>query len=253
MLRLRAFLWCGLCAMLPLNLGCAAGTQGTAVHFRLNNADRVLTHQRRGDWCWAACCEMALKYNMVNDITQEMLVDKLKGKQDDQTAIDAEIVLALATEPTRDTVQLNHAPSRIDVNTQHLTDALFKLGSMYISSDKAIEDFGDGHPVLLGLKDWEGAPAHIVFVTAIEATDHGDVSQPADVLDGIVKFPKTVGRMFGQDRYTLSAIEFFDPMPETGGPTRMTAEEIKPHVRFYLSRKRAREIIDNAHSTVMFH
>lgn len=227
-------------------------------HAKLENAHNVFTEQRRGDWCWAACCEMALKYNGVNDVTQEILVQRFKGSMSDQTAIDGEIILALATDPpppapSMQGVPQNHsgAMGQVKVDLSHVQNALWKSAKIYSSSDSAVEDFAGGHPVLLGLKDWEGAPAHIVFVTAIEYVDKRKKPADTTILQDVVRaVEKTVDDLVGNYRYEVVAIEFYDPMPETGGVTRLEAADLDKHFRFYLSRKRAREIIHELESTM---
>lgn len=128
-------------------------------HAKLENAHNVFTEQRRGDWCWAACCEMALKYNGVNDVTQEILVQRFKGSMSDQTAIDGEIILALATDPpppapSMQGVPQNHsgAMGQVKVDLSHVQNALWKSAKIYSSSDSAVEDFAGGHPSSSGLR-----------------------------------------------------------------------------------------------------
>jgi hypothetical protein len=217
----------------------------------LSNASRVFTPQRRGDWCWAACAEMALKYNGIDDITQEQLVEKVKGKASDQTAIDTEIIVALATEPKERTQNSAAMPQRVNLDLNAPLNAAIKAATIYSSSDSAVEDFSQGHPVLFGLKDWEGAPAHIVFITAIEYRDLRRESETAPGLKGLAgSFGRMADSLIGSYRYEIRAIEFYDPMPETGGPTRLEGADIEKHFRFYLSRKKAMEIMQSAESTV---
>lgn len=255
----------GVVALMSLGLGCsgtgsrsASGASSTPLgadarieRRELPDAARVFTPQRRGDWCWAACAEMALKYNGINDITQEQLVEKVKGKASDQTAIDTEIIVALATEPKAQTQNSAATPQRVNIDLNAPIQAALKAATMYSSPDSAVEDFSQGHPVLFGLQNWEGAPAHIVFVTAIEYRDLRRESETAPGLEGLAgSFGRMADSLIGSYRYEIRAIEFYDPMPETGGQTRLEAADIEKHYRFYLSRKKAMEIMKSAESTV---
>jgi hypothetical protein len=253
--------------------GCAGsgGEQAAEIkRFELPNAQKVLTEQRRGDWCWAACAEMALKYKGVRDITQEMLVDSsLRRNAENQTVEDFEILFALAYQPKGSGSSGEYLAQRgnvVDVGKVKFDKSMVASGagsaaSMYLSPSAAVEDFIQGHPVLLGLKDWEGAPGHIVFVTAVEYQERWDKGfSVTDVFDEITElFPKgkvaenetivgaakTAARTADERRYVITAIEFHDPMPGQGGHTRLSREELDKHYRFTMTSKRSREVLGN--------
>jgi len=216
----------------------------------LANADRAFVTQRRGDWCWAACCEMALRYNGIQDVTQEMLVERIKGEADDQRAIDAEIVRALATDASNRNDRRSVMPKSVRVDAQSLFDGLWNGAKMYTSRDGAIEDFARGQPTLLFLKNWEGAEGHIVFVTEIEYLERRGASGDIPVVGGLVKWgQETADKLIGDYRYEVVRITFFDPMPNAGVRS-IDGDTLEAHQRGYLSRRQAQEVMSNLGGTI---
>lgn len=236
--------------------GCASkpGTDAKVETITLPNYEKVLTEQRRGDWCWAACCEMALKYNGVTDVTQETLVQNFKGSADDQTAIDSEIITALATTPENQAQTAGGPPRAVQVRLGNLMTALTESATIYSSSDSAVEDFCAHHPVIMGLKDWEGAPAHIVFLTSVQYVDRRAVPPDSGIFRSLQnQFTMLADKFTGDYRYYISGVDVYDPMPGTGGMTHLTPEELAEHLRFFLSRKKAVEIMHQVNTTVEAH
>lgn len=216
----------------------------------LANAERAFVTQRRGDWCWAACCEMALRYNGIEDITQEMLVERIKGEADDQRAIDTEILVALSTDRTSRTERSAVMPKSLRVDTKSLFDGIWKGAKIYTSRDGAIEDFRRGQPTLLFLENWEGAPGHIVFITEIEYRDRRGNAAEIPVVGGIVKWGQdTADKLIGDYRYEVRTITFFDPM-QGAGLTTIDGEKLEAHQRGYLSRRQAQEIMSDVGGTI---
>jgi hypothetical protein len=234
------------------SLGCASAPPGaTAELVTLPNAERVFTAQRRGDWCWAACSEMALKYNGVEGVTQEMLVENLRGNAEDQRVIDYQLIQALATEPAAAARTGSEPPRGVAINSAGAVNALEKGIAMYSSSDSAVEDFMGGHPVLMGLRNWKDAPGHIVFVTGMEVVRKEGLDERNPYVGSIAASLNGIADRFdGSYRYEIRSVEFFDPLPDVGGVARLDADGLEAHQRFFLSRKRAREIVRDWNSSL---
>jgi len=254
-----AFLVAGLVAAAAIAPACSSVPAGTPVtRIALPNADRVLTTQRRSDWCWAACTEMALRYNGVEGITQEDLVARLKDNAADQRAQDAEIIQALAirAEPAAPAAADGRIPTGVTIEAAPIIKALGDTASIYAAaSDPAVEDLRDGSPVLMKLQDFEGASGHIVFVTAINMrpkTSFVDRTlAQGSAVEGIVRDAgDVVDRFSGDHRYEIVSVEFFDPMPDTGGNTTLEQAALRTHRAAYISRKKALAIVDRVRGSL---
>lgn len=212
----------------------------------LDRAEQSFVAQRREDWCWAASCEMALRSIGVRDVTQEMLVEQIKGSAEDQRAIELDIVRALATDggSARAGASNRRLPTQVALQGQKLIDGSIQMGRIYTSSDGAIEDLQRGEPTLIFLRDWDGAPYHVGFVKAIEfrrrGSDFPDLPGVKQAADSVAR---GIDQLVGNARYEVVRIEFLDPMSATGSPARVIdGEAIAAHARGYLSRRHAREI-----------
>lgn len=251
-------------AALPLTLlltGCATGgdpaalTSSKVESVSLPNIERVYTEQRRGDWCWAACCEMALRYTGRSDVTQEGLVTAFRGDADDQTAIDWEVIEALANLSPKSS-SAAASPTRVDIDANQFFSAAQKSLQIYLpkAADLAIADLKYRRPVLMGLKDWDGAPAHIVLVTSVDYRERPRSTSGVPIIGAAID---SVGRAFEDTfgsaaKYEIVRVTMYDPMPETGGVRTADAATLDAHWRFYLGPTLAKDVASQASQTVRY-
>lgn len=245
---------CALGAGLALQVlgGCASTPRddggGETIEARVR--DDGLVEQRRSDWCWAACCEMVTRVKGPVRL-QEEFVARFKeayGETECQAATDLEIVRALARgRPGADAGALDIRSVRIDGKD------LLALGldalSISSASSIAVEELRAGQPVVMCLRDWEGAPGHAVFVTAMT------VERREDLLRGLGReVVRRTGLRGGIDDadadYRVSRIEFFDPMMGSAGLKSIESDGIERHVRYLISPRLARGVLDQFERSV---
>ncbi|MBI1304906.1 MAG: hypothetical protein GC172_14150 [Phycisphaera sp.] len=235
-------------------------------------SDDALVQQRRFDWCWAACCEMAYRAQGRHDITQEKLVAAMKGggtvggahderlaaSEDDHRAHDFELVRALAV-GTDFYLPIGVYPNGgVRFSREGLADYIEAWAGLYLASSVAVEDLDRGEPVLAVLRDWEGAPGHVGFVLEVEATPHS----AAHAAGELYKIGCEVGEMLGlgqddgdgdsladylPDRlprpYELHRITFYDPSFEAPGVRTIEGDAIERHLAYLLSPSMAQAIL----------
>ncbi len=254
-----------LCALPLANLaGCATAQSRT---IRTKAPDDALVQQRRFDWCWAACCEMAYRARGRDDITQEALVAAVKGggadghealaaSEADHRAQDFELVRALAV-GTDLYLPIGVYPNGgIRFNRDGLAGYIEAWAGLYLASSVAVEDLDRGEPVLAVLRDWEGAPGHVAFVVEVEATPDATAHAASD----IYKIGRGVGDMLGLTNgdgdsfarylprelprsYTLHRITFYDPSFEAPGIKTIEGDAIERHLAYLLSPSMAEAIL----------
>jgi hypothetical protein len=247
--------------------GCATAPTRT---IRREAAADTLVQQRRFDWCWAACCEMAYRAKGQSDITQERLVEAYKGTarakdEADQRAQDFELVRALAV-GTDFYLPIGVYPGGgVTFDRGGLAAYIESWAGLYLASSVAVEDLERGQPVLAVLRDWEGAPGHVGFVIEIAATpDDG-----ANALGAIYGAGRQVGGMIGLSggdgdsvsqylpetlprQYTLHRITFYDPSLENPGVKSIEGDAIKRHLGYLLSPAMAKAILARERDIVKF-
>lgn len=214
-------------------------------HAVLPNAERVFTKQRREDWCWAACAEMALKYNGITDITQETLAERFKGDKADQTAQDWEIVRALATKPTGAPIPVGQIPTSLGLDLGSLFAAGLKAASFYCNPESAVDDLRAGEPEVVRLVNYDGWPGHVVFVTGFSFTEKRSGVENVPLLGEIYRGGET---LLGGGRYTIASTTIYDPMK--GVVVDIPWNQLKQHKPAFISARRAREVVEKAQQTL---
>jgi hypothetical protein len=255
--------------------GCAATQSRT---YRREVPANGLIQQRRFDWCWAACCEMAYRASGRSDVTQEALVATYKGgspavvsggvrggepsanlaadDEDDHRAQDFELVRALAV-GTDVYLPIGVHPGRgVIFDQAGLAGYLHAWAGLYLASSIAVEDIARGQPVLAVLRDWEGAPGHVGFVIEIDARP----DLVSNSVSGICRTALDVGKAVGiggsdadsvvaylpkefPTRYLLDRITFYDPSFHNPGIKTIEGADVKRHLAYLLSPTMARAIL----------
>ena len=255
----RIVLAATLCALPLASLaGCATAEPRT---IRSKASEEALVQQRRFDWCWAACCEMAYRARGRDDITQEALVAAVKGggadgHEADHRAQDFELVRALAV-GTEFYLPIGVYPDGgIRFNRDGLAGYIEAWAGLYLASSVAVEDLDRGEPVLAVLRDWEGAPGHVAFVVEVEATPDATAHAASD----IYKIGRGFGDMLGLTngdgdsfarylprelprQHTLHRITFYDPSFEAPGIKTIDGDAIERHLAYLLSPSMAEAIL----------
>jgi hypothetical protein len=238
--------------------------------------ETTLVAQRRSDWCWAACCEMASRA-LRKPRTQEEFVAALFGSdnaasaqaiknntEEFQAATEYEIARALSGESLRDTAKQPTPDAKskkyLVIDTGELVKGAVQWAQVQSMNSIAVEELNRRRPVILGLDDWNGIPGHAVFVLSMRVIEEED--GVADWLDdlgtkwlGESKMPKP------KARYRILEITFFDPYyrysanknPSASAPSQDGAssdgivvfneEQIEKHGRFLMSPKMAEAIL----------
>jgi hypothetical protein len=225
-----------------------------------------LIQQRRADWCWAACCEMAYRARGRADITQEKLVAALKQPNADAKALaesdadhraqDFELVRALAVGTDFELPIGFYPGGGISFDRGGLAQYLHAWAGLYLASSVAVEDLERGQPVLAVLRDWEGAPGHVGFVIEVEATPDSTANALSDLYAVGSKIGNAVGVTGGESdsiskylperiphQYTLHRITFYDPSLESPGVKSIEGDAIKRHLAYMLSPAMAKAIL----------
>lgn len=215
----------------------------------------LLVAQRRGDWCWAACCEMASsalrrprsQEEFASDLAASRGPAEALSETESQAATDFEIVRALAGRgaPSQPKARKKYTI----VETGHLIALLFEWGEVTSANSLAVEELQAGKPVVMGLADWRGMSGHAVFVTSmrVERVDDpvGDLARA---------FGKKVlpaeGMPEPANRYRIRRISFFDPAGSGREPLSLADDEIVRHLRFLMSPKMARAVLERADKAV---
>lgn len=238
--------------------GCATAPTRT---IRREAAADTLVQQRRFDWCWAACCEMAYRARGQNDITQERLVEAYKGTaragdEADQRAQDFELVRALAV-GTDFCLPIGVYPgSGVTFDRGGLAAYIESWAGLYLASSVAVEDFERREPVLAVLRDWEGAPGHVGFVVEIDAAANETVNAASELYTIGRSVTDAVGLTAGEGnelskylprklprQYQLHRITFYDPSLENPGIKTIEGDAIKRHLAYLLSPSMAQAIL----------
>ncbi|MEY3137328.1 MAG: Papain-like cysteine protease AvrRpt2 [Pseudomonadota bacterium] len=252
----------GLCPLAPL-VGCASTPPITV---RREPSPDGLIQQRRSDWCWAACCEMAYRARGHADMTQEKLVAAFKqpnadaktlaGSDADHRVQDFELVRALAVGTDFELPIGFYPGGGISFNRGGLAQYLHAWASLYVASSVAIEDLERNQPVLAVLRDWEGAPGHVGFVIEIAATPDSTANALSDLYTVGSRIGNAVGVTGGQSdsisrylpeklphQYTLHRITFYDPSLDNPGIKTIEGDAIKRHLAYLLSPSMAQAIL----------
>lgn len=225
-----------------------------------------LIQQRRADWCWAACCEMAYRARGRADITQEKLVAAYKQRGADAQALaesdadhrahDFELVRALAV-GTDFYLPLGVYPGGgVSFDRGGLAQYIHSWAGLYLASSVAVEDFERQQPVLAVLRDWEGAPGHVGFVVEIAATPDEGVNALGDLYTIGSRIGNAVGVTGGESdsisrylpekiphQYKLRRIAFYDPSLDNPGIKTIEGDAIDRHLAYLLSPAMAQAIL----------
>lgn len=219
---------------------------------------RIAAQQIEPNWCWAACTEMALKYRGVNDVDQATLVTVFKpgASKEEQAANKAEVVRALAYAHQRNTAPAPRAwneYARITLSADSLVSSWLSLLRTSVSRDQAVEDLGNGLPVLLGLTDYQGFPGHIVMVTAIDYNTRSRIARDIPILkDAEDAVKQVIDPLNPNALYMVVRIEIYDPFPYLpdvnpyvgkDGRGTLSRDDLKRCAAFWISETRAVEIV----------
>lgn len=252
-LRLAAILLMGAASCLALG-GCASAPpmpglgarsathDGATERVEMRFGPDVLVEQRRFDWCWAACCEMVSRAQRRPKPQEQFVADfkESRGQHDVQAATDLEIVRALAKGAPAEELDLSRFEG-LRVDGDEVKSLLVDVLRLQSASSIAVEEFRKGRPIVMCLKDWEGAPGHAVFVTAIE------FERANDLLSSLGREALKRSGLGGGVReasadYRVTRIEFFDPMMGASGIRAIDGAEIDRHVRYLLSPQLAKAV-----------
>lgn len=235
--------------------------------------------QERSDWCWAACCEMAMAVQGVRVSQASIVARWIEGFKDGESershAAPSDVLIrALA-------VGMSEAKNRgrrrggsdegddvsdiewlfsgegkersLQIDISQLFNAGMQRAAAHGTDGLAVEDFAAGLPVIMGLRDWrlydgQVAPGHVVFVTRIEYTSRKpgtiDLSKVLRVDGKPAEFlkPKT--------EYQIRRICFWDPYSPSAEAHVLEGVELQDHLAMLLSPSRCERVVEAEDATV---